>query len=137
MWAWFQHLKNCTSFDLSKLNTSATTSFGHMFFNCFSIKSIDISSWDMSNATETVAMFGNANKLVSVQFGKCDFSNVKNFGWMFAHCDSLLLDCSDWTVRKDASHIAFAAYDPGVILPKSWQETSDATISSADDAINN
>lgn len=137
MWAWFQHLKNCTSFDLSKLNTSATTSFGHMFFNCFSIKSIDISSWDMSNATETVAMFGNANKLVSVQFGKCDFSNVKNFGWMFAHCDSLLLDCSDWTVRKDASHIAFAAYNLGVILPKSWQETSDATISSADDAINN
>lgn len=135
MWAWFQHLKNCASFDLSKLNTSTTTSFGHMFFGCLSIKSIDISSWDMSNATETVAMFGNANKLVSVQFGKCDFSNVKNFGWMFAHCDSLFIDCSDWTVHKDAGHIAFAAYAPNVTLPKSWQETSDTTVSAADDAI--
>lgn len=135
MWAWFQHFKNCASFDVSKLNTSAVTSFGHVFFGCLSVKSIDISSWDMSKANGTVAMFGNSKNLTSVQFGTCDFSKVKNFGWMFAHCDSLVIDCSDWTVRKDAEHIAFASYAPGVILPKAWQPTAFAVFSADDGSL--
>ena len=120
IWGWFQRLNKCASFDVSKLDTSAVTSFGHVFFGCLSVKSIDISSWDMSKAIDTVAMFGNSKNLTSVQFGTCDFSNVKNLAWMFAHCYSLVIDCSDWTVQNDAEHIAFAAHDPGVISPKAW-----------------
>lgn len=117
------------------MNTSAVTSFGHVFFGCLSVKSIDISSWDMSKAIDTVAMFGKSKNLTSVRFGTCDFSNVKNFGWMFANCDSLVIDCSDWTVRKDAGHIAFASYAPGVILPKPWQPTAFAVFSADDGSL--
>ena len=120
IWGWFQRLNKCASFDVSKLDTSAVTSFGHVFFGCLSVKSIDISSWDMSKAIDTVAMFSNSKNLTSVQFGTCDFSNVKNLEWMFAYCYSLVIDCSDWTVQNDARHIAFAAHGPGVTLPKAW-----------------
>ena len=118
---WFQDFRNCTNFNLSLLDTSNVTSFGHVFYNCQTVRSIDLSGWDFSSAITQTAMFGCCDKLEHIDFGGWVPDKLTFYGWMFCGCRSLSLDCSNWNVSPNVFHIDFATDAPGVILPKAWK----------------
>ena len=118
---WFQHFKNCSSFNLSKLQTSYVSRFTHLFFNCRQVASLDLSSWDLSNTTSTVSIFGHCSSLEHVDLGILPFDKIQNLEWMFGNCPQLILDCSNWNVSKITKHNDFNTGSPNVILPKAWQ----------------
>ena len=118
---WFQDFRNCTNFNLSLLDTSNVTSFGHVFYNCQTVRSIDLSGWDFSSAITQAAMFACCDKLEHIDFGGWVPDKLRFYGWMFYGCRSLSLDCSNWNVSPNVSHSDFATNAPGVILPKAWK----------------
>lgn len=118
---WFQDFRNCTDFNLSLLDTSNVTSFGHVFYNCQTVRSIDLSGWDFSSAITQTSMFACCDKLEHIDFGGWVPDKLRFYSWMFSGCRSLSLDCSDWNVSPNVSHFYFAKDAPGVILPKAWE----------------
>lgn len=86
----FLGFSDCTSFaGLDKLNTSDSTDFGAMFYNCSSISSLDLSSFDTSKATSFDAMFSGCNNLTTLDIDGFDASNVGYMWRMFYECNSL------------------------------------------------
>ena len=118
---WFQDFRNCTNFNLSLLDTSNVTSFGHIFYNCQTVRSIDLSNWDFSSAITQTSMFACCDKLEHIDFGDWVPDKLRFYSWMFSGCSSLSLDCSNWNVSPSVSHFDFAKDAPGVILPKAWR----------------
>lgn len=118
---WFQGFLNCGNFDLSRLDTSDVTSFGHVFYNCQTVRSIDLSDWDFSSAITQTSMFACCDKLELIDFGDWVPDKLRFYSWMFSGCRSLSLDCSDWNVSANVSHFDFAKDAPGIILPKAWE----------------
>ena len=118
---WFQDFRNCTNFNLTLLDTSDVSSFGHIFYNCQTVRSIDLSGWDFSSATTQTSMFACCSNLEYIDFGDWVPDKLRFYGWMFDGCRSLSLDCSNWNVSPNVSRTDFAADAPGVILPKAWK----------------
>ncbi len=117
----FDGCKNLVSSDLSILNTSSVMNFHAMFLNCSNLVSIgDISEWDTSNATDTHEMFSGCANLVSLgDISQWKTSNVTNVIMMFNRCTKLIADCSTWDVAKASDHWGFNYAANGVKSP-SW-----------------
>ena len=118
---WFQHFRNCTAFDLSKVDTSACASFEHTFFACRAVAQLDLDNWNMTKAGTVAAMFGGCRKLTTLKIASWDLSRCQTFIWMLSECSSLVFDCSDWDVRPGAEWKNFNKNAPGVTVPKAWQ----------------
>ncbi|MBQ5311192.1 MAG: BspA family leucine-rich repeat surface protein [Oscillospiraceae bacterium] len=90
----FQNMSAMTSADLSKVNTSNSTSFFRLFDGCSSLTSVNLSGLSTSKITDLQYMFNGCSKLTKIDISSFDISNVK-FGnssyisGMFSGCSAL------------------------------------------------
>ena len=89
MYAWFFECNNLLSVNLSKLDTSKTTSLGYAFSRCKSLTDIDLSALDTSAVRSFADVFQDCSSLRSVNLAGWDTSSGKDFRQMFYRCASL------------------------------------------------
>lgn len=89
MYAWFINCDNLLSVNLSKLDTSKTTSLGYAFSGCKSLTDIDLSKLDTSSVGSFADVFQDCSSLRSVNLVGWDTSSGNNFSQMFFRCASL------------------------------------------------
>ncbi len=85
----FYGMENCTSMDLSGLDTSNATSLEGLFSNCSALTSLDVSGFNTSNVTNMRSMFYGCRKLTTVDVSGFDTSKVTNMSGMFSYCNKL------------------------------------------------
>ena len=97
----FNNMTNCTTMDLSGLDTSNVTSMYRMFFGCSSLTTLDVSGFNTENVTNMQNMFSNCSSLTRLDVSSFDTSDVINMRDMFNSCSSLTrLDVSGWDTSK-------------------------------------
>lgn len=89
MYAWFFNCTNLLSVNLSKLDTSKTTSLEYAFSGCKSLTGIDLSTLDTSSVRSFADVFQDCSSLRSVNLAGWDTSSGNNFRQMFIQCSSL------------------------------------------------
>ena len=89
MYAWFFNCANLLSVNLSKLDTSKTTSLEYAFSGCKSLTDIDFSTLDTSSVRSFADVFQDCSSLRSVNLAGWDTSSGNNFRQMFIQCASL------------------------------------------------
>lgn len=89
MYAWFFECNNLLSVNLSRLDTSKTTSLGYAFSRCKSLTALDLSALDTSSARSFADVFQDCSSLRSVKLAGWDTSSSKDFRQMFYQCASL------------------------------------------------
>ena len=89
MYAWFFECNNLLSVNLSRLDTSKTTSLGYAFSRCKSLTDIDLSALDTSSVRSFADVFQDCSSLRSVNLAGWDTSSGKDFRQMFYRCASL------------------------------------------------
>ena len=89
MYAWFFNCANLLSVNLSKLDTSRTTSLEYAFSGCKSLTDIDLSTLDTSSVRSFADVFQDCSSLRSVNLAGWDTSSGNNFRQMFIQCASL------------------------------------------------
>lgn len=89
MYAWFFECNNLLSVNLSRLDTSKTTSLGYAFSRCKSLTEIDLSALDTSSVRSFADVFQDCSSLRSVNLAGWDTSSGNNFRQMFIQCASL------------------------------------------------
>ncbi|MBO4865842.1 MAG: BspA family leucine-rich repeat surface protein [Ruminococcus sp.] len=88
---------NCTSMDISNVDTSNVTNMDAMFNCCYNLTSLDVSSFDTSNVTDMSYMFSYCKKLKTLDVSNFDTSNVTDMYGMFRGCyDLTSLDVSNF-----------------------------------------
>ena len=97
----FYQYKNCTSIDLSNVDTSKVTEMEGLFLECPKLTSINLSGFDTSNVTWMGFMFSGCSSLTSLDLSSFDTSNVTYMAYMFSGCSSLTsLDLSSFDTSK-------------------------------------
>ena len=86
---WFYGMANCTSIDLTNLNTSAVTTMESMFSGCSTLTSLDVSNFNTSAVTSMKYMFNNCQALTSLDVSDFDTSAVTTMSQMFYNCQAL------------------------------------------------
>lgn len=89
MYAWFFECNNLLSVNLSRLDTSKTTSLGYAFSRCKSLTDLDLSVLDTSSVRSFADVFQDCSSLRSVNLAGWDTSSGKDFRQMFYRCASL------------------------------------------------
>lgn len=89
MYAWFFECNNLLSINLSRLDTSKTTSLGYAFSRCKSLTEIDLSALDTSSVRSFADVFQDCSSLRSVNLAGWDTSSGNNFRQMFYCCAAL------------------------------------------------
>lgn len=89
MYAWFFERNNLLSVNLSRLDTSKTTSLGYAFSRCKSLTDLDLSALDTSSVRSFADVFQDCSSLRSVNLAGWDTSSGKDFRQMFYRCASL------------------------------------------------
>lgn len=89
MYAWFFNCANLLSVNLSKLDTSRTTSLEYAFSGCKSLTDIDLSTLDTSSVRSFADVFQDCSSLRSVNLAGWGTSSGNNFRQMFIQCSSL------------------------------------------------
>lgn len=89
MYAWFFECNNLLSVNLSRLDTSKTTSLGYAFSRCKSLTEIDLSALDTSSVGSFADVFQDCSSLRSVNLAGWDTASGNNFRQMFIQCASL------------------------------------------------
>ena len=89
MYAWFFNCANLLSVNLSRLDTSKTTSLGYAFSRCKSLTDLDLSALDTSSVRSFADVFQECSSLRSVNLAGWDTSSGKDFRQMFYRCASL------------------------------------------------
>ena len=89
MYAWFFECNNLLSVNLSRLDTSKTTSLGYAFSRCKSLTDLDLSALDTSSVRSFADVFQDCSSLRSVNLAGWDTSSGNNFRQMFIQCASL------------------------------------------------
>ena len=89
MYAWFFECNNLVSVNLSKLDTSKTTSLGYAFSRCKSLTDLDLSALDTSSVRSFADVFQDCSSIRSVNLAGWDTSSGNNFRQMFYCCAAL------------------------------------------------
>lgn len=89
MYAWFFECNNLLSVNLSRLDTSKTTSLEYAFSRCKSLTDLDLSALDTSSVRSFADVFQDCSSLRSVNLAGWDTSSGKDFRQMFYRCASL------------------------------------------------
>jgi len=85
----FMNMKNVTSMDLSKFDTSEVIDMQSMFYNVSILTNLDLSSFDTSNVTNMSAMFWGMKKLSDFNLSSFRTTKVKRMDQMFNNLSSL------------------------------------------------
>ena len=93
---WFEYLSNCTSMDLSKLDTSNVLYMNYMFAYCYYLTSLDLSNFDTSKVKNMRNMFSTCIRLTSLDVSSFDTSSVTDMRSMFSGCKATSLDLSNF-----------------------------------------
>lgn len=99
---WFNSFENCNSFDLAKLDTSASTSMTCMFQNCFAVEELDLSTFDFSNSKDISQMFFSCQSLNNLDLSNWDVSKVEDMRSCFGYCYALsvISVSDDWATES-------------------------------------
>lgn len=89
MYEWFFECNNLLSVNLSRLDTSKTTSLGYAFSRCKSLTDLDLSALDTSSVRSFADVFQDCSSLRSVNLAGWNTSSGKDFRQMFYRCASL------------------------------------------------
>lgn len=89
MYAWFFNCDNLLSVNISKLDTSKTTSLGYAFSGCKSLTEIDLSALNTSSVRSFADVFQDCSSLRSVNLAGWNTSSGDKFSQMFYQCASL------------------------------------------------
>lgn len=89
MYAWFFECNNLLSVNLSRLDTSKTTSLGYAFSRCKFLTDLDLSALDTSSVRSFADVFQDCSSLRSVNLAGWDTSSGKDFRQMFYRRASL------------------------------------------------
>lgn len=101
---WFQGFTNCTSMNLSRLNTSNVIYMGNMFGYCQNLTSLDITHFDTSNVGNMDSMFYACHALTALDVTHFDTSNVTIMTSMFRECRALTsLDVTHFNTSRATS----------------------------------
>ena len=104
MYAWFFECNDLLSVNLSKLDTSKTTSLGYAFSRCKSLTDLDLSALDTSSVRSFADVFQDCSSLRSVNLAGWDTSSGNNFRQMFYCCAALEeLDVSSFKTSASTS----------------------------------
>ena len=90
------------------LNTSLVNTMGHMFHECYSLKSLNLSKFDTSSVTNFDYMFSDCNSLLYIDTSSMITSKCNTMKYTFSNCLSLKeLDLSkfDTSLVTDISGI--------------------------------
>ncbi len=99
--AWFYYFENCTSIDLTGLNTKNTTDMSWMFAGAWKVRTLNVSRMDTSKVFDMSGMFCGMCNLASIDLSKFDTSNVTHMNNMFYCCESLTtLNLSSFNTAK-------------------------------------
>ncbi|MEG2523846.1 MAG: BspA family leucine-rich repeat surface protein, partial [Lachnospiraceae bacterium] len=104
----FYDLQNCTTMDLSNLDTSNTTDMTAMFTSCYALKSLDVSNFNTTKVTSMKNMFRDCRALTSLNISQFNTANVTSMGEMFYGCwalTSLNVDSFNTANVKDMSYM--------------------------------
>ena len=86
----FRSLKNITSADLSKFDSSKAESMYCMFIDCTNLKTINLKNLDTSLVTNMRSMFHGCSSLISLDLSNFDTSSLVITYHMFIGCSSLI-----------------------------------------------
>ena len=111
MTKYFQKFENCTTMDLTYLDTSLVTNMYYMFMKCSSLTELDLSNFDTSKVTNMAMMFTMCSKLTTINLSSFDTSNVTTIDSMFWVCSNLTeLDLTSFDTSNVTEYtLAFAS----------------------------
>jgi len=96
--AMFGWMPSCTSFDLTKFNTSNVTSFYRMFMSSTGFTSVDLSNFDTSSALSMDSMFRTCTNLTDIDLSNFNTAKVTTFNGFCQSAQSITsLDLSSFT----------------------------------------
>lgn len=128
----FKDMTNLEYVDVSKIDTSAVTTFNELFGGCFKLVEINgVENLNTSGVTTMDNIFYNCRNLTSLNLSNWNTSNVTRLDSAFLQCYKLeSLDLSNWDLSKTTSKSALAnmfsyAY---VISSITMNNTSQATL---------
>ena len=97
----FENYVNCTSIDLSNVNTASVTNMSRMFNNCKRLTSLDLTDWNTGSVTNMSSMFNNCTGLTSLDLTGWNTASVTNMSSMFYNCTGLTsLDLTGWNTAS-------------------------------------
>ncbi len=79
----------CTSFDLSNVDTAGLTSAAQMFLECEDLTTLNLTGWDVSALTDISQMFQGCTSLTSVSFNGWQDAPISDAGDMLKGCTAL------------------------------------------------
>ena len=94
----FYYFTNCTSMDLSKVNTDGLTNIRCMFWGCSSLTTLDLSSWNTAAVTAMTSAFRNCTGLTSLNLTGWNTASVTTMYYLFYGCNNLntIEGISEW-----------------------------------------
>ena len=108
---WFGNLSNCSSIDVTRLDTSQVTSMSYMFYGLWALTSLDVSNFNTSQVTDMSWMFAFSAILPSLDVSNFDTAKVSNMSAMFENCSSL-------------SSLDVSGFDTSQVTDMSWMFAS-------------
>ena len=97
----FENYVNCTSIDLSNVNTASVTNMSRMFNNCKRLTSLDLTDWNTGSVTNMSSMFNNCTGLTSLDLTGWNTASVTHMSSMFSNCTGLTsLDLTGWNTAS-------------------------------------
>ena len=98
----FYYFTNCTSMDLSKVNTDGLTNIRCMFWGCSSLTTLDLSSWNTAAVTAMTSAFRNCTGLTSLNLTGWNTASVTTMYYLFYGCHNLttIEGISEWVTES-------------------------------------
>ena len=85
----FNGFSQCSSMDLSRVNTSGMTNASAMFQSCEQLAVLNLLNWTTDSVIDMSSMFQDCDSLRKLNLVPFNTGNVTNMASMFAGCDSL------------------------------------------------
>ena len=107
MGSYFGFFSNCTTMDLSYLDTSLVTKMTGMFQYSSNLIELNLSNFNTQNTTNMMQMFMNCSKLVDLNLNSFNTFNVTMMAAMFGGCNALkFLDLTSFNTSNTTVHSA-------------------------------
>lgn len=126
----FKDMTNLEYVDVSKIDTSAVTTFYELFGGCFKLVEINgVENLNTSGVTTMDNIFYNCRNLTSLNLSNWNTSNVTSLHSAFSQCYKLeSLDLSNWDLSKTstsalANMFSYAYVISSIIMNNTSQDT--------------